>query len=329
MLKLRNHIITAPALAPMAGFTDSAFRRLCREHGAGLVFSEMISAKALCYGDRKTDLLCRCQPQERPLSFQLFGNEPETMAQAAQMLCERSDGGPELIDLNMGCPVPKIVGSGGGSALLREPKLAGEIVSAVVRRVRVPVSVKIRIGWDEESRNAPELARRLEDCGAALITVHGRTRDQMYTPPVNRAAIADVCAAVRVPVIGNGDVTDVASMRRMYEETGCALVMVGRGALGNPLLFERLSAVSDGRPEPPEPTLQQRMQALQQLCEWTCEQKGERLGMLELRRHLPFFFRQLRGGAQWRRRSCCVSSRRELEAIIADVLAANTVREEL
>ncbi len=317
MIKLGKLNIEGAALAPMAGFTDSAFRRVCSSFGAGLSVSEMISAKALCFGDKKTARLISFHQSERPYALQLFGNEPDCMAQAAAMLMEHK---PDLIDINMGCPVPKIAGSGCGSALLKTPKLAGEIVSAVCKKVSVPVSVKIRIGWDEEHICGAEFARRLEDSGAALITVHGRTRQQMYLPSVNLDAIAAVKAAVSVPVIANGDVASLQDAEKMLSYTGCDLVMVGRAALGNPFIFRELKAAATGQAIPAPPSFYERMDNLRSFCDLEIESKGERLAMMELRRHLPFFFKGMRGAAEIRRRCCCVENKHELSEIIRDAL---------
>ena len=313
MIKLGNLKIDGAALAPMAGFTDSAFRSICSELGAGLLVSEMISAKALCFGDKKTHQLISFGENERPYALQLFGSEPQCMAEAAQMLCEYK---PDMIDINMGCPVPKIVGNGCGSALLKNPKLAGEIVSAITKKISLPVSVKIRIGWDKEHICAADFAKRMQDSGASLITVHGRTREQMYMPSVNLDAIAKVKEAVSIPVIANGDVASYEDAKKTLSYTKCDGVMVGRAALGNPFIFREIKAALSGEPILPEPTFECRMDNLKKLCELEIQNKGERLAMLELRRHLPFFFKGMRGAAEIRRQSCCVQDREQLFDII-------------
>ena len=317
MIKLGNLKIEGAALAPMAGFTDSAFRRVCAELGAGLLVSEMISAKALCFGDKKTAELIRFDECERPFALQLFGSEPDTMAEAAEILAAHN---PDLIDINMGCPVPKIVGSGCGSALLKTPELAGKIVSAIAKRISIPVSVKIRIGWDSTCICGAEFAKRLEDSGAALIAVHGRTREQMYMPSVNLDAIAKVKKAVKIPVIANGDIASPADAQKTYERTGCDGIMVGRAALGNPFIFRSLLAYEKDGSFIDEPTFLERMENLRELCLLEIENKGERLALLELRRHLPFFFKGMRGAAEIRRQSCCVDSREQLFEIINTAL---------
>ena len=325
MIEISNLKINGAALAPMAGFTDSAFRKICADLGAGLLVSEMISAKALCFGDKKTAALISFSESERPYALQLFGSEPECMADAAEMLVQYK---PDLIDINMGCPVPKIVGSGCGSALLRNHKLAGEIVTAVSKRINLPVSVKIRIGWDNDNICGAEFAKRLEDCGASLIAVHGRTRQQMYMPSVNLDAIRDVKQAVKIPVIANGDITSYKDAERMLDYTGCDGIMVGRGALGNPFIFRELKAFLSGQEIPSEPTFEERMQNLRELCELEAISKGERLAMLELRRHLPFFFKGMRGAAEIRRKSCCVENMDDVNDILDTALRIQKNEEE-
>lgn len=315
MFEIGKLKINGALLAPMAGFTDSAFRLLCRRHGAGLVVSEMVSAKALCFKDKKTAELLKSCDEERPLAIQLFGSEPENMAEAAKLLLPYN---PDIIDINMGCPVPKIAGNGCGSALLKNHALAGQIVSAVKAAVDVPVSVKMRIGWDRESICASEFAQILEKSGADLITVHGRTRDQYYQPPTDLDSIAAVKAAVKIPVVANGDIASYEDAQKMRERTGCDLVMIGRAALGNPFIFDELRSLERGQVYTP-PTFYERMSAVKELCSLEIQNKGERLALLELRRHLPFFFKGIRGAAEIRRRCCSVSTRAEVDDIIKDV----------
>ena len=324
MLEIGKLKITGAVLAPMAGFTDSAFRLLCKRNGAGLVVSEMVSAKALCFKDKKTAELLKSCDEERPLAIQLFGSEPESMAEAARLLLPYN---PDVIDINMGCPVPKIAGNGCGSALLKNHALAGQIVRAVKDAVDLPVSVKMRIGWDRESICAAEFAYVLEQNGADFITVHGRTRDQYYQPPANIDAIASVKAAVKIPVIANGDITCCSDAENMYEKTACDLVMIGRGALGNPFIFKELEAKKAGESYS-EPTFYERMDTVRELCALECQNKGERLAFLELRRHLPFFFKGIRGAADIRRRCCAVTCKQDVDDIIRDVTALYEQKEE-
>ena len=226
-------------LAPMAGVADMAFRELCVEYGATYVVSEMVSSKGLTMCDRKSRKLLVLSDKERPAAAQIFGCDPKIMAQSAVSCL---DFHPDVIDINMGCPAPKIAGNGGGSALLKSPALAGEIIKEVVNAVDLPVTVKIRIGWDKDSINAVEMAKIAEQAGAAAITVHGRTREQMYAPPVDIGTIALVKKSVSIPVIANGDIVDGLSAAKMIEETGCDYLLVGRGALGRPWVFSQISA---------------------------------------------------------------------------------------
>ena len=241
--KIGNVTLKNPfLLAPLAGVTDAPFRRICGEKGAGLVCSEMVSAKGLWYKDKNTDRLLEILDGEAPVAYQIFGHEPEIMAEAARMLNDRRH---VLLDINMGCPVPKIVRNGEGSALMREPKLARRVVEAVVSASTKPVTVKIRAGWNDAEKNAVEVAQAIEAGGASAVCVHGRTREQFYSGHADWNIIAAVKKAVRIPVIGNGDVTDVTSAYRMMQETGCDFVMIGRGALGNPWIFEGLARAWD------------------------------------------------------------------------------------
>lgn len=289
-VEIRGHT----ALAPMAGVADTAFRTLCKQYGAGYLVGELASSKGLVMQGTKTAELLRVTPAERPMAVQLFGDDPEIMAGAARRAMAFS---PDVIDINMGCPAPKVVANGGGSALHKDPALAGRIVAAVVRAVPVPVTVKMRKGWDGAHVNAVELACIAEANGAAAIAVHGRTRAQQYAPSADWGIIAAVKAAVRVPVIGNGDVDSPAAARAMFEQTGCDLVMIGRAALGRPWLFAQVEAFLDGRAVPPEPAPAARMAVLQAHARLLCAVKGERIAMRELRKHAAWYMKGLRGAA--------------------------------
>ena len=241
MVKIGNVEICGPlTLAPMAGVTDAPFRALCRAQGAALTCTEMVSAKALVYHDEKTKQLLWSPPDEHPAAVQIFGHEPEVMAEAAPMALAYS--GADILDINMGCPAPKVANNGAGSALMKDPQLAGEIIYAVAEAVDLPVTVKLRKGWDKAHPNVVELAQIAEQNGAAAVTVHGRTREEMYSGHADWDCIRRVKAAVHIPVIGNGDVTDVQSAALLLEQTGCDAIMIGRGAMGNPWLFRQINA---------------------------------------------------------------------------------------
>ncbi len=279
---LHNQLI----LAPMAGVTDLPFRLLCKEQGAGLVCMEMISAKAVLYHNKNTEMLLQTHPQEGPVSMQLFGSDADIMGEIAKRLEERPFS---IIDINMGCPVPKIVNNGEGSALMKDPKLAGKIVSAVVRAVKKPVTVKIRSGFDEDHINAVEMAKVIEDAGAAAVAVHGRTREQFYAGEADWEIIAKVKEAVSIPVIGNGDVTDGKSAAEMLRQTGCDGVMIGRAARGNPWIFREIHAyLEDGTKLPPKTETECREMMLRH-AGLQLEYKGEYTGVREMRKHISWY----------------------------------------
>ena len=305
------------ALAPMAGVADRAFREICKQFGASYLVGEMASSKGLTMGSRKTEELLAVTDLERPMAIQLFGSDPETMARAAYSSLEYR---PDILDINMGCPAPKVAGNGGGSSLMLSPTLAGEIVRAVSRAVNIPVTVKMRRGWDSEHLNAVELAKICEQSGAAAITVHGRTRAQMYAPPVDRQTIADVKRAVSVPVIGNGDIVSPETALSMYAETGCDLVMVGRGALGRPWLFAQIAAAADGRDVPPDPTLGEKMSIMRRHIVLLCRYKGDHIGMLEARKHVAWYIKGMPGAAKLRGLAGTLSSMDDLDRLIESVL---------
>lgn len=290
---LKNNLI----LAPMAGVTDLPFRLLCSEQGAGMTGMEMVSAKAILYGNKNTEGLLAIHQQEGPVSLQLFGSDPKIISEMAARIEERPFA---VLDLNMGCPVPKIVNNGEGSALMREPKLAGEIIAATVKAVKKPVTVKIRKGFDEAHVNAVEIAKIAEDAGAAAIAVHGRTREQFYSGRADWEIIAKVKEAVSIPVIGNGDVTDGESARRMLSETGCDGVMIGRGARGNPWLFGEIAAfLEDGRILP-TPSMEEKKKMILRHAALQLEIKGEYTGVREMRKHLSWYTAGLPNSARLR-----------------------------
>lgn len=307
-------------LAPMAGVTDQAFRELCVRFGASCVVSEMVSAKALQFQDRKSRELMHLGESEHPAGIQLFGSEPAVLAEAAKKALAFS---PDLIDINMGCPAPKVSNTGSGSALMRDPLLCGRIVEAVKKAVSIPVTVKIRKGWDLRSVNAVEVARVCEKAGADAVTVHGRTRAEMYGPPADWDIIRQVKEAVSIPVIGNGDVVSAPSAARMLEETGCDAVMVGRGALGNPWIFQQIRAyLQDPFLLLPLPGLHERLLVMVQHIQRSCELKDEKHAMREARKHVGWYLKGMRGAASFRRRAGELSTMEDLLLLARDVALA-------
>lgn len=308
------------ALAPMAGVADRAFRQICVDHGAAYTVGEMVSAKGLTFGDRKSKELLVLDDAARPSAVQLFGDDPDTMAQAAKMAMEVK---PDIIDINFGCPAPKIAGNHCGSALLREPQLCGDIVRAVANAVDVPVTAKIRKGYNKGDDVAVEVALACEAGGAAAVTVHGRTRDQMYAPPVDIGCIRRVKEAVKIPVIGNGDIYTAADAARMYEETGCDLVMVGRGALGAPWLFTEINALLGEERTLPPPPISRRMALLFKQTSMAAELKGEKVALLEARKHAAWYMRGLKGAANLRAACGTITTLDELAQLCATVIQEN------
>ena len=306
-------------LAPMAGVADRAMREICREYGAAFTVGELTSSRGITLGDKKSAQLLSCSGAERPFASQLFGSDPQIMAQAAKKALGFS---PDVIDINMGCPAPKVAGNGGGSALMREPELAAQIVRAVAEAVNVPVTVKMRTGYDNENINAPELAKMCEDAGAAAITVHGRTRPQMYAPGVDYKTIERVRRSVSVPVIGNGDVTDGKSAKYMYEATGCDFVSVGRAAEGNPFVFAEINAFLSGESYTP-PSLEQRFSVMMRQIRLMMEYKNPHIALLESRKHTAWYMRGLEGAAALRRMCGEIKSIADIEAICEKALEQN------
>ena len=303
----------AVLLAPMAGFTDRTFRLICREFGADVVCTEMISAKGLLYQSEKSRALYEAKPGDEPFFVQLFGSDPDTIAKAAALI-ERELGEQLLgIDLNMGCPMPKIAGNGDGCALMQNPVLAGKIVEATVRTVKVPVTVKFRKGWDEAHCNAAEFAKICEESGAVALTIHGRTREQLYAGHADRACMAEVKRSVKIPVFANGDVTGGISALETLAETGCDGVMIGRAALGDPFVFAEIQCALTGRAyEKPSP--EQRREIALRHARNALEQKGSH-AMIELRKHLAFYARGERGASKLRVRINACTTLQELEEI--------------
>ena len=321
-------------LAPMAGVTDSSFRAVCKAFGAEYTVSEMVSAKALCYEQKSkrkefeqssTAKLAAVKEKELPFAVQLFGSEPYFMAEAAKMIeaCEYkncfSDIPPTAIDINMGCPVRKITGNGEGSALMKDPALAGEIVRAVSRAIKLPVTVKIRAGWNSESINAPEFAKILEDSGAACVCVHARTKEQLYSPGIDLDVIAKTKADVSIPIIGNGDIYSASDAKRMLEYTGCDGVMVGRGAMGRPWIFKEIISYIENK-DFISPDHSERISiALNHLSAMIAE-KGERVGIAEGKKHMAWYISGMNGAAAARSAIMTAADYETIEGIMKDLI---------
>lgn len=299
-MKLGNVAIDVPvALAPMAGITDLPFRLICRRLGCGYTVSEMISAKGLLYNNTKTKEMLKIDSGERPTAIQLFGSVPAELAEAARIVAE---SGADMIDLNMGCPVPKIVNNGEGSALMKQPALAHEILAAMVKAVDIPVTVKFRAGWDDAHRNAVEIAKAAEAAGVAAVAVHGRTRQQFYEGKADWKIIAEVKKAVKIPVFGNGDIFSAADGLRMLKETGCDGLMVGRGADGNPWIFQQLRAALLNQPYNEQVPLKGKLELAAEHLRMLIELKGEYISVKEMRRHISAYLKGMPHAAEYRSR---------------------------
>ncbi|MBR1739257.1 MAG: tRNA dihydrouridine synthase DusB [Ruminococcus sp.] len=305
------------ALAPMASVADKSYRLLCKEFGTAYLVSEMISSKGLCYNDKKTARLCEIEKEERPYALQLFGEDAYFMGKAAFILNKFK---PDIIDINMGCPVPKIVGNGSGSALMRDIPRAEEIIRETVKNADCPVTVKIRAGWDKNSVNAAEFAKAAEQAGAAAVAVHGRTRDMFYSGEADWGIIKAVKQAVSIPVFGNGDVTDGESCKKMYDETGCDLVMLARGSYGRPWVFKEINHFLETGEKLPEPDIKEKMSVMLRHCEYLCKYKGEVQGMKEARKNVAWYVKGLPGSSKLRARSGTLSTLDDARELAADIL---------
>ena len=316
-LKIGNVELDNPyILGPMAGVTDLPFRLLCKEQGAGLVCMEMVSAKGILYNNKNTEVLLEIHPEEMPSSLQLFGSDPKIMSEMAKRIEDRPFA---IMDINMGCPVPKVVRNGEGSALMKNPKLVYEIVSAMVKAISKPVTVKIRKGFDDTCINAVEIAKVIEEAGASAVAVHGRTREQYYSGKADWDIIRQVKEAVSIPVIGNGDVTSGEKALAMMEQTGCDGVMIARGAQGNPWIFHELLEYEKTGQMPPRPTLEEIKKTMLRHAQLQIQYKGDYIGIREMRKHVSWYTKGLHGSAHLREEINKVESYQELETLLTSL----------
>jgi len=316
-LKIGNVVLeNSYILAPMAGVTDLPFRLLCKEHGVGLMGMEMVSAKAIFYNNRNTESLLEIHPEELPVSLQLFGSDPKIISEMAKRIEERPFA---ILDINMGCPVPKVVKNGEGSALMKEPKLVYEIVKATVKAIKKPVTVKIRKGFDEEHVNAVEIAKIAEEAGAAAVAVHARTREQYYSGKADWEIIRQVKDVLSIPVIGNGDVNSGERALAMFKQTGCDGIMIARGAQGKPWIFSDLLAYETKNELPGEPTLDEKKVMILRHAKLLIKYKGVHTGIREIRKHVAWYTKGLHGSARFRETINRVDSYEELESILTSL----------
>ncbi len=297
-MKIGNVEINSNAfLSPMAGVTDLPFRLICKEKGCGMLYTEMINAKALCYDDENTKKMLKIKPEEHPVAVQIFGSDPEFMGKAASIMNEYNN---EILDINMGCPAPKVIKNGDGSALMRNPKLAEQVLSAVVKNSIKPVTLKIRKGWDDQNVNAVEIAKIAEACGISALAIHGRTREQFYSGTADWDIIRQIKETINIPVIGNGDVFEVQDAKRLLETTNCDAILIGRGSQGNPWIFKRVDHYIRTGEILPEPTLEEKVNTAKKHMSLAIEEHGEYIAVREMRKHLGWYLKGLKGSARVR-----------------------------
>ena len=284
-------------LSPMAGVTDLPFRTICKEKGCGMFYTEMINAKALCYDDENTKKMLNLEDDGHPVAVQIFGSDPEYMGKAASIMNQYTN---DILDINMGCPAPKVIKNGDGSALMRNPKLAAEVLTAVVKNSKKPVTLKIRKGWDDNSVNALEIAKIAEECGISALAIHGRTREQFYSGKADWDIIAEIKQSINIPVIGNGDVFDVQDAVNMLEKTKCDAIMIGRGSQGNPWIFNRINHYMKTGEVLPEPTLEEKISTAIKHMNLAVAEHGEYVAVREMRKHIGWYLKGLKNSAKYR-----------------------------
>ena len=304
-------------LSPMAGVTDLPFRTICKEKGCGMLYTEMINAKALCYDDENTKKMLRMEKDEHPVAVQIFGSDPEFMGKAASIMNQYPN---EILDINMGCPAPKVVKNGDGSALMRNPKLASEVLSAVVKNSQKPVTLKIRKGWDDDCINAVEIAKIAEECGISALAIHGRTREQFYSGKADWDIIAEIKQAINIPVIGNGDVFEVQDAANMLEKTKCDAIMIGRGAQGNPWIFKRINHYMKTGEILPEPTLEEKITTAIKHMNLAVAEHGDYVAVREMRKHIGWYLKGLKNSAKYRDQINKITDYKEVIAMLEEYM---------
>ena len=312
-LQLDNKVF----LSPMAGVTDLPFRTICKEKGCGMLYTEMINAKALCYDDENTKKMLRMEKDEHPVAVQIFGSDPEFMGKAASIMNQYPN---EVLDINMGCPAPKVVKNGDGSALMKNPKLAAEVLTAVVKNSEKPVTLKIRKGWDDDCINAVEIAKIAQECGISALAIHGRTREQFYSGKADWDIIAEIKQAIDIPVIGNGDVFEVQDAVNMLEKTKCDAIMIGRGAQGNPWIFNRINHYMKTGEILPEPTLEEKITTAIKHMNLAVAEHGDYVAVREMRKHIGWYLKGLKNSAKYRDQINKITDYKEVIAMLEEYM---------